>query len=412
MVWALFSLLGSSIIQFTIIWWIVDTTGSAVYLSIAAFSATIPMVIIPLIAGVFIDRWNRKLTIALTDSLQALITFFLIIMFVMNIADVGIVILLNFLRGICQAIHYPTVNAIIPLMIPKKHLSRMNGITYLFTGLIQVVGPIVAAPLLLFLTIEEILWVDIITFIIAVIPLILVKIPSIPNNLDGLKRKSFFKEFKFSMSIMKTIPGFLILIVFISVINLLNMPFNILMPLFVKEIHSGGPFEFAIVMSSFQAGIVFGAIIASVKKTWGNKELIILQSVLIGFSGYLIATLAPKSNFLIISVGRLIHACMIPIANTMFLTILQTKVQPEAQGKVFSLAIVISSAVTPIGMIIAGPLAEIIGIVLFFIICLALQIICLIITWVFTDIRQIIAKQKKIRTEENTNTEENLSQIS
>ncbi len=408
----LFSLLGSSIIQFSLIWWITDTTGSAIYLSIALFSATIPMVIIPLIFGVFIDRWNRKITIAVTDSLQALITFFLIILFLMNIANVWIVIVLIFLRGICQAIHFPTVNAIIPIMIPKKQLSRMNGINYLFTGLIRVIGPIVAAFLSLFLSIEKVLWIDIITFMMAIIPLIIVKFPSVSNHGDELERQSFAKEFKFALSILKTIPGFLILIVFISIINLLNTPFNTLMPLYVKDIHSGGVRDFAMVAAFFQAGIVCGAIIASSKKTWKNKELIILQSVLIGFGGYLIATLAPKSNFLMISLGALIHAAMIPIANTMFLTILQTKVPPEAQGRVFSIVVAIASAVTPIGMIISGVLAGIFGMILFFLISLALQVLCLIITWVFTDIKQIIDKKRKIRADENTNSEKNLSQIS
>ncbi|MCK4780862.1 MAG: MFS transporter, partial [Candidatus Lokiarchaeota archaeon] len=165
----LFSILGSSVVRFTIIVWIAIETLSPIYVSIAFFLGALPMVIIPPILGVFIDRWNKKLVIALTDSLQAFITFMMILFFFTGIANYWLIILLNVLRGICQAIHFPTVNAIIPLMIPKKNLSRMNSINYLFTGIMQIIGPLVAGFLLAFLDIELILWVDIFTFFIAIV---------------------------------------------------------------------------------------------------------------------------------------------------------------------------------------------------------------------------------------------------
>lgn len=395
----LFSLLGSSIIQFVIVWWIAEGTRSLIYVSIAFFLSSLPMVIIPPIVGVFIDRWNRKLTIALTDSLQASITFVLILFFLFGTPNVWFVILMNFLRGICQAIHFPTINAIIPLMIPKKNLTRMNAINYLFTGTIRVIGPIIAGTLLLFLDIEHILWADVITFFIAIIPLIFIRIPSINNKSDQKVRNSYFKDFRSGIRFMKSTRSLLLLIVFISVINLLNMPFTTLMSLFIILNHSGGEQNFAMVSAFLQTGVVIGAIIALSKKTWKHKELIILYSTVIGIAGYSLTTFAPKGNFLMIGLGALIHASMIPIANTMFLTMLQTRVPPEAQGRVFSFIASIAAAVTPLGMLISGPLAEVLGIILLFIISLYLQFVSLLVTWYFTSLKSIIVDQKEI---ENT----------
>jgi len=389
----LFSLLGSSIIQFVIIWWIADVTASPIYVSFAFFLGSIPMVIITPIVGVFIDRWNRKVIIAVTDSLQAFLTFLLILLFLNNFANIWLVMMINFFRSVCQAIHFPSVNAIIPLMVPRKNLSRMNAINYLFSGVMRVIGPVVSATLLMFLIIEQILWADVFTFFIAIIPLIFIKIPSISDNLDQIEKRSFTREFKSGFNILKSIRTLYILIIFISVINLLNMPFTTLMVLFVKENHSGTAQDFAIVSAFLQAGIVIGAIIASSKKNWKNKELIILRSVIIGIIGYSITTLAPEGNYLLIGIGMLIHASMIPIANTMFLTILQTNVPNETQGRVFSIVASIAAAVTPLGMIISGPLAEVYGIVLLFVITLYLQFVTLVVTWYFTDIKNIIRKQ-------------------
>ncbi|MFX1278974.1 MAG: MFS transporter [Promethearchaeota archaeon] len=389
----LFSLLGSSIIQFVIVWWIAEGTKSPIMVSIAFFLGSLPMVIVPPIIGVFIDRWNRKLTIAIADSLQASITFIIILFFVFDIANVWLVMIMNFFRGICQAIHFPTVNVIIPLMIPKKNLSRMNAINYFFTGIIRVIGPIVAGTFLIFFKIEQILWADIITFFIAIIPLLLIRIPRINLKKDSKQKRNFFKDFKSGISILKSVRSLLILIIFISVINLLNMPFTTLMSLYIIQ-HSGAEQEFALVSAFLQGGIVIGALIAFIKKGWKHKELIILYSVIIGIVGYSLTTFAPKGDFLMIGIGAMIHASMIPIANTMFLTIFQTKVPSEAQGRVFSFIASIAAAVTPLGMLISGPLAEVFGIVLLFIFSLYLQFVSLVLTWFFTSIKFVIEEEK------------------
>ena len=386
----LISLLGSSIIQFVIVWWIADVTASPIYISIAFFLGSIPMVIITPIVGVFIDRWNRKVTIVVTDSLQALLTFILIMLFMNNFTNIWLVMMVNFFRSVCQAIHFPTVNAIIPLMIPRKKLSRMNAINYLFTGIMRVIGPVISATLLMFLVINQILWADVFTFFIAIIPLIFIKIPPISATSKKTEKRSFTKEFKSGLSILKSVRTLYILIIFISVINLLNMPFTTLMVLFVKVNHSGAAQDYALVSAFFQTGIVIGAIIASSKKNWKNKELIIIWSVIIGIIGYTVTTLAPKGSYLLIGIGALIHASMIPIANTMFLTIFQTSVPHESQGKVFSILAGIAAAVTPLGMILSGPLAEIFGIALLFIITIYLQFVTLVVAWYFTDIKNII----------------------
>ncbi len=392
----LFSILGSSIIRFVIVVWIALETLSPIYVSIAYFVGAIPMVIIPPLLGVFIDRWNRKLTIALTDSLQAFVTFMMILFFFTGIANFWLIILLNVFRGICQAIHFPAVNAIIPIMIPKKNLSRMNAINYFFTGIIQIIGPLVGGFLLAFLDIELILWIDIFTFFIAIIPLVLTTIPSITTNSNQKEKGSYFKDFKHSLKILKSVKSFLILIIFISVINLLNMPFTTQMSLFVFIYHFGGKLDYAFVIAFLQIGIVIGALIAFTKKHWKHKELIILFSVFIGISGYSITTFTPTGNFILMGIGAMIHAAMIPLANTMFLTILQTKIHPEMQGRVFSIVASIAAAVTPLGMIISGPLAELLGIPVLFMIALFLQTYCVLVTWFLTDLRRIIREESKL----------------
>jgi DHA3 family macrolide efflux protein-like MFS transporter len=152
-----FSLLGSSIAQFAIVWWINLETASTLYLSLAAFVGFVPMVILGFFTGVLADRFNRKVIIALADFVQALITVVLIIFFLLGWASIYMVLLLLALRGVCQAFHAPTVTAIVPSMVPQNKLSRINSLEYVLNGVVNVAGPLTAAILLAFFRIEQIL---------------------------------------------------------------------------------------------------------------------------------------------------------------------------------------------------------------------------------------------------------------
>lgn len=385
----LFSLLGSSVISFVLIFWITIETGSAVILSIATVLTFLPIVIFSPIAGVLADRWNRKILIFIADFLQAITTFGLIIIFFLNIPNVWLVIFFTSLRSVFQAFHLPAANAIIPLMVPTDKLSRINGINYLFTGLISTIGPVLGATFYALLTIDQTLWIDIITFLIAFIPLFLIKIPSLPKKTEEKEKGSLNKDFKIGLNVIKSIPGLLALLLFGNMFNFFIMPYNTLIVYYVAIFHLGNATQLAIVMAFLQSGIFIGAVIVTIKKEWKRKIPIIVFGVSFVYIGIIIASLAPLGNFLIISIGSFIFAFMFPIINTIIMTMVQTVVPPDKQGRVLAISITIATAVSPIGMVISGPLAEILGIVFLFILSSILGIITMIIVWFFTNIRKL-----------------------
>ncbi|MHA2327083.1 MAG: MFS transporter, partial [Candidatus Hodarchaeales archaeon] len=170
------SILGSNIVQFGLIWFITIETNSPAILGMAAFFGMAPFYIVTPIAGVFIDRWSRKKVIILVDFMQAMLTLILIVFFIyytiiFSILELIIAILLiSTLRGIFGAFHTSAVDTLLPIMVPRKHLSRINGINYLATGAINIVGPIVGAIALSLVEMKNLLWLDVITFLVAVFP--------------------------------------------------------------------------------------------------------------------------------------------------------------------------------------------------------------------------------------------------
>ncbi|MFX1568023.1 MAG: MFS transporter [Promethearchaeota archaeon] len=385
----LFSLLGSSVVQFAIIWWITLETESAVFLSIAAVITFLPQVIIIPIAGVFADKWNRRLALILIDFSQAFFTFILVMIFLGGSGTVWIVVLFNCIRSIFQAFHMPTVDAIVPAMVSKEKLTRMNSFNNLFRGLIRFVGPIIGAVVTAFWAIDQILWIDIITFIIALIPLLFVSIPSVEKDQEEKEDYSFIKEFKEGIGLLKITPGFLILALWSLLVNFLSVPFGTLLPYFVRVTHFGTESHYAMLLVFLQTGSIVGALVISIKKDWKRKILIIMGGSTITFIGYLFVALAPTGLFLMIGIGEFIIGFTLATGLPVYFTILQTAVPPDKQGRIFSIDATLSFAIMPFGMLVAGPLANLMGIANFFVLLSILGVGVSLGTYFLTGIRKI-----------------------
>ncbi|MHA2398392.1 MAG: MFS transporter [Promethearchaeota archaeon] len=402
----LVSFMGSLVVQFAITWWITVITGSALYLSIGTFLYFLPMIIITPIAGVLVDRWNRKALIAVVDSLQALVTVWIIVLFYLGIADPIGVIVINSLRGVCQAFHMPAVSAVVPTMVPKDKLSRINGVGYLFTSLIQLVGPVIGAILIAFFSLQFILWIDIITFSIAIIPLLLIKIPRV-SDLNEISTKpkatSFRRDFKEGILTIRLIPGMVILLFLDMIINFLLAPVNVLLPLYIKDIHFGTALDLAFFSMFLNGGMILGGIVTTIKKSWEHKMAVYFTGLMVVIALISLLSVTPARGFIVLWIGIGAIGLILPIINTIYMTIIQSTVPPDKMGRVSSVIQSLSTAIFPLGTIIAGPLAEAIGIRAVFLYGSIIGVLVVFLIWRFTKIRHIDYDNFEVITEKINN---------
>lgn len=326
----------------------------------------------------------------------------------MNFTEIWIIFIFLAIRSIFQGFHYPTVSSVIPLMVPKDKLSRINGVNFLFSGLVQLIGPALAAALSLFLTFHQILWLDIITFFIALIPLLLIQIPSVERkeSSKSADKPSFFTDFKEGFVLLRSVPVLFTIIILAMFLNFLIQPLGVLLPYYVNTLHGGTLNEYAFVSISMNAGMILGAIVTTKKNKWSHKILTTFIGIIVLFLGYAYLALIPTGFFIMMVIGLLIMGITLPIINTIFQTIEQTIVPPDKIGRVMSIDSTLSLIISPLGIILTGILSVPLGVTTLFLFCGIIGVTISIATYLFTNIRHF-EKEKKTDSDTLSVSDEN-----
>jgi len=291
------------------------------------------------------------------------------------------------LLGLFQGLHIPTVNAIIPTMVPEDKLSRMNGVNSFIRSLIQMIGPVISAMLTALVPIKFILWIDPITFLIAFIPLLLVEIPHFKNEDHSVKKKSYIEDFKIGFRTLKLVPVVFMMLLISMFVNFLIRPFGIFMPYFIRYNHLGNATDLAFVMAFMNGGMLLGSLITTIKKKCKHGHFIYFGGELTLMITYGIIVLLPQRFFLLMAIVLGIFGMVVPVINTIYLTLMQKKVPKDKMGKISSIDWAISSAISPIGTLIAWPLSEIFGVPTLFLYCSILGILITVVLWWISHIR-------------------------
>jgi len=359
-----FSLLGSELVQFALVWYLTRTTGSASVLAFASFVALIPRVLISPFTGALVDRWNRKSVMIIADAGIALATMTLAGIFFFGKIQVWHIYAIMFIRSLGSGFHWPALQASISLLVPKDQLSRISGLNQTLRGTLGILAPVFAALLLDYLPMFGILSIDVLTAILAISPLLIVVIPQPAKTKtdDTGQPVRIWEDVKFGFRYLYNWKGMFYLALAATLLNFLLNPGFTFTPLLVTGYFEKGAIELSAIESAFSAGMILGGMILS---AWGGFKKNIITTLLgiLGLSlGTALIALTPSNMFFMAVVGMAISGFMQPMANGPLFAIMQAHVDPQIQGRIFSMLESMVSAMMPISMLIAAPVAEWIGI--------------------------------------------------
>ncbi|MCE7947717.1 MAG: MFS transporter [Chloroflexi bacterium CFX4] len=365
------SLLGSNLVQFALVWWLTATTGSATVLATATLAATLPQVLLSPMVGALVDRWNRRLVMMIADSMVALCTLVLAALFATETVQIWHIYALLMLRSLGGTFHAPAMQASTTLMVPEKHYARVAGINQALHGSMNILGPALGALLLRVLPMFGILLIDVITALMAVLPLFFFNVPQPQRHTDSngvAIKRSFWADFREGLRYVQAWRGLLIMIGMAMLLNFLLTPASALSPLLVAQHFQAGAEGLAAMNAALGVGIILGGLLLGV---WGGFRRK-MHTILLGISGVgvgiLLVGVAPSDGLGMAVAGMFIVGGMIALANAPIHALMQATVEPAMQGRVFGLMGSLSSGITPLSLLIAGPVADWIGVQAWFIV--------------------------------------------
>jgi DHA3 family macrolide efflux protein-like MFS transporter len=359
------SLVGSALVQFALVWWLTVETGSATILATASLVALLPQIGLGPFVGALVDRWDRRIIMIVADASIALATALLILLFAMDRVAVWHVYTLMFFRSLGGAFHYPAMASSTSLMVPNEHLARVAGMNQTLQGTINVVAPPLGAMLLQLMPTQNVLAIDIATALAAILPLLFIAIPQPvrqPAQTQDSVKSSYWQDLREGVEYVVRWPGLLGIILLAMMLNFLLSPTSALAPLVVTRVFEKGAAELGWIEAVFGAGIIIAGIILS---AWGGfkRRIATALSGVIGVGvGVILFGLAPANMFALLLSASFLQGFAVVFANGPLQAVFQSSIAPDVQGRVFSLLGAGSAAMMPLGLLIAGPVADGLGI--------------------------------------------------
>ncbi|MGF7012454.1 DHA3 family macrolide efflux protein-like MFS transporter [Lachnospiraceae bacterium PF1-22] len=395
-----FSLLGSAAVQFAVIWWLTIQTESAMVLTLSTIVAFVPNMFIGPFAGVLVDRYNRKLVMMAADGLVALSSVILGLVFLINQAPpIWFIFVILFVRGIGNMFHSPAMQAAIPMLVPAEHLTKAGGYGNLINSLSNMLGPVLGAALMGVAPIATIMLIDIVGALFAIVCLLFVNISDIPRSVE---MPHLSQDLKQGLGAMRENKPLMAVFFPMVMMNVIYMPLGTLFPLLVRTHFLGEAIHNSIVEFIFAGGLLISSLMIGVWGGMKNRFLMAsLAVVLLGVTS-LVSGILPATTlgFVIFAVVCFFMGMSGTFINVPVMAYVQESTAPEMMGKVFSLMMTAMTWSMPIGLLIAGPVCEVIGVGTWFFwsgVALVLTgILCRVLTRPYDQQTRLPEKKKKI----------------
>jgi len=349
------SMVGSGLTAFALGVRIFQNTGSVTQYAFIAFFMSLPAILISPLAGVLVDRWDRRRIMIFSNIGSALSVLTLACLFFTGRLQIGYIYLCVALGSICGAFLWPAFSASVALMIPKKYLVRANGMLQLGQAVSQILAPILAGALIAVIDITGLILVDFASFIFAVTTLLLVTVPRPAIGTEGAKtNNSLWREAGEGLTYLTTRPGLLRLLLLFAVINFVVSIVSVLITPLILSFSSPG--TLGMILSVAGTGMLAGSLLISIwngprRRIHGILCFALIQGVLLFLAGL-------RPDIWLIAVVAFLFLFSFPIINGCSQAIWQSKVAPDIQGRVFAISGVIALSSLPCAYVLAGPLAD------------------------------------------------------
>ena len=384
------SLLGSSAVQFSLIWWLASETASPMMLAFSGLLAFLPQMLLGPFAGVWIDRLKRKTVLIGADLFTGLVaTAFAAMFFVMEQPPYWTACVALGLRAVGGVFHTPAMQATIPLLVPREELVRAGGWGQFLQSGSFMLGPVIGAAMYAALPLPVILLTDLFGALVAALAVTLVRLPELPLRRDAAA-PNVLRELKEGAAVYARDRKLCFMTACITIGLVFFLPLSSFYPLMTSDYFQGTACQGSLVELLYAAGMMLSALLTGMLGRMQNKLAWVHLGLLgIGATSLLCGLLPPTAfGYWAFAVLCMLMGASGNLYGIPYTAYLQETIPPELQGRAFSLMGSVMSFAMPIGLLISGPVAEAYGVPLWCALTGAVFLLTTAVSWWYVKRRQ------------------------
>lgn len=360
------SMLGSQGVQFALIWWLAEKTSSPLMLGISGIVAYLPMSLFSPIAGIAADRYNRKFISIFSDMTMGMIALiYAVLLFFLDL-PVWTVFVMLCVRGIGSTFQQPAIQSIIPQLVPKDQLVKTNGWMQLLNSGSFLLGPVIGASLYAIFPMSVVLMSDVVGAILASVALAVVKIPKLEKTENEKQR--FVTEIKEGLQVFREDKKLFYIVIAEALCMFFYAPLSSFYPLMTSDYFDLSAMYGSAVELSFVIGMIVSSLLfSSVLKVERKIRVSFIGLLGMGIASVICGVIPPvyigwfffAASCMCLGVAENVHT--IPLT-----AYIQETVAPKKMGRAFSVLTLISSVPMPVGLLFSSPIAEKVGVNVWF----------------------------------------------
>lgn len=349
----LVSVVGSGLTSFGLAVWVLERTGSTTQYAMIGLAAILPMVLLSPIAGVFVDRWDRRTTMIYSDLVAGMSTVFVAVLLYVDRLELWHILVMAVVASSAGVFQRPAYMAAVTQVVPQEHLGRAAGLMQLAEPLSTILAPVIAGALIGLIGLSGIIVIDFASFLVAMATLAFVRFPQ-HDRAESQHAPNVIREAKEGWQYVRDRHGMVHLMFFFLAVNFV---FGFVGVLYAPLVLSfSGPGGLGTVMAVAGLGGIVGGIGMGV---WGGprRRAPAIYALCAGL-GLTVALTGLRANIVLVAAAAFLTMVILAVVSAVGQVLWQLKTDPAYQGRVFAMRNMFAMLAMPIAYVVAGPLAD------------------------------------------------------
>ena len=351
------SMIGSVMSSFAIGIWVFAETGNTTPLLLVGVFKWLPYMLLGSVAGAFADRFNRKTLIIGADAAQAIPTLLLLISFSAGTFELWQLYLAALVQSLFGMVQGPAMRASITMLVPDEGRDRANAVIEIAGPSAQMLAPVIAGFMYAFISVEGILGIDLLTFLIAVAVISRVHIPQPAETEESrASRGSIWREIRGGFAFLYARRGLFVLSFYFLFLNFITAGVWVLLSPYMLILTNFDEPLVGILMGISSVGLVIGGLIPVMWQVPRPRIHTIMIALALAAVGLMVFGTVRSP----LALAIVVFLMMLPykMTNALLSSIRQNKIPPDMQGRVYGLTGQISIFALPLALLITGPIVD------------------------------------------------------